>query len=263
LVPAAGGVVIGLAAGSTVLAVVLGVGAWLSGAAFALRRSFRRGRRAPSVTIDPWALPEPWRQYVRQAQTTGQQFDQALEQWREGPLRERLLTLRPLVVSAVEEVWSVARRGASLSGVPAAGGGAARRQLGAELQQVQAERMRVDPSSDDAELLATREAAIAAQIRAARKSEDAAGEAADRLRLMTAQLDEAVTRVLTLDRSPGGEVDPDSVDAFAPALQGLVQQIQTLQDGLRSIEAPSPSATAADGPVPSPPAVPPSAPSAS
>jgi hypothetical protein len=271
LVPAAGGAAIGLAAGSTALAVVLGVAAWVTGATFTLRRSRRRGRRPPPATIDPWAVPEPWRQYVRQAQSAGQRFDQGLEQWREGPLRERLLTLRPLVAAAVEEVWSVARRGAALSGAPAAAGRAsARRQLGTELQQVEAERLGLDPAAaEQAEMLATREAAIAAQIRAARKAEDAAGEAADRLRLMTAQLDEAITRMLTLELGPGGEVDPGAVDAYAPALEGLVQQIQALQDGLQSVEAPSPGSTSAGqpgpaaAPAPFPPAVPPSVPPAS
>lgn len=277
LIPAAGGVAIGLAAGSNALAVVLGIVAWLTGGALALGRGRRRGRdQARPAPIDPWAVPEPWRQYVRQAQSAGQRFDQAVQQGREGPLRERLLTLQPLVMQAVEEVWSVARRGAALSGPSARPGGGAtdRQRLGAELQEVQAERLRLDPAATGpAEVLAGREAAIAAQIRAARRAEDAAGEAADRLRLMTAQLDEAVTEVLELGLGPGGDADPAAMDALAPSLQNVVQQIQALQDGLRSIEAiglaptAGPVAAAGQGPgtapVSSPPAVPPSAPPAS
>ena len=113
LVPAAGGVAIGLAAGSTILAVVLGVGAWLSGAGVALSRSPGAGGRRGGA-IDPWAVPEPWRQYVRQARRAGQRFDQAIDQWPAGPLQDRLLTLQPLVAQAAEEVWSVAQRGAAL-----------------------------------------------------------------------------------------------------------------------------------------------------
>ena len=77
---------------------------------------------------------------------------------------------------------------------------------------------------------------MAAQIRAARGAEEAASEALDRLRLLTAQLDEAVTQVLALGLHPGGADDPGSMDAFARRVDDLVQQIEALQEGLRSVE---------------------------
>jgi hypothetical protein len=246
IVSVAGGVAIGVAVQSVVLAVVLGVGAWLGRMAYAVRRSSRQSAARPPA-IDPYAVPDPWRQYVRQAGAAGQRFDQAAGQWPEGPLRDRLLMLQPQVEDAVNEVWSVARRGAALTGSPATG--VSRRQLSAELQKVQAERLRLDPTaSQRAEVLAGREAAIAAQIRAARHAEDAAGQAADRLRLMTAQLDEAVTQLLELGlrhEDPSHQV----FDTVAPSIGELVDQIRALEDGLRSVETLGAAPSLGAGPI--------------
>src|SRR6516165_10049107 len=63
----AAGFLIGLAAQSLTLAIVLAVVGWLGRMVVAIARTRRRGRRLPLVTIDPFAVSEPWRQYVRQA----------------------------------------------------------------------------------------------------------------------------------------------------------------------------------------------------
>src|SRR6516165_12788368 len=63
----AAGFLLGLAAQSLTLAIVLAVVAWLGRMVVAIARTRRRGRRLPLVTIDPFAVSEPWRQYVRQA----------------------------------------------------------------------------------------------------------------------------------------------------------------------------------------------------
>jgi hypothetical protein len=170
--------------------------------------------------------------------------------------------LQPRLWQAVGEVWSVAQRGAALSGAaPDAAG--SRDQLSAELQRVQGERLRLDPAATaQAEVLAGREAAIAAQIRAAKRAEDAAGEAADRLRLMTAQLDDAVTQVLQLGLRRD-DAEAGVVDALGPSIDGLLEQIGALQEGLRAVEglgqAPSLGTGAGRGESPTRPAGPPPA----
>ena len=80
VVVTAAGVGIGVLDHSVVLAIVLGAGAWLGRMAVAVLRTAGAGRRLPLVTIDPFAVPEPWRQYVRQAVGARQRFDAAVAQ---------------------------------------------------------------------------------------------------------------------------------------------------------------------------------------
>jgi hypothetical protein len=268
----AAGVGIGLAAGSVTLAVVLGVVAWLGRIAFAVFRSRRKRRRLPVVTIDPFAVPEPWRQYVRQALGARQRFDQTLSQWPAGPLHDRLMLLQPRIGQATEEVWAVAQRGAALTGtvrgVPTGAAQPSIVQLSAELRRVQAEQQQVT-ASDRQAALARSEEAIAALLRAARRSEEAQAEVLDHLRLLTARLDEAVTQVAQLGLDPGGS--EGALDQVAGSVDALGEEISALHQGLQAAEAASSGAEVpgeavplAPAPAPAlPPVAPPSPPATS
>jgi hypothetical protein len=234
IVVTAAGFLIGLAAESLTLAVVLAVVAWLGRMVVAIART---RRRLPLVEIDPIAVSEPWRQYVRQALAARQRFDQAVSQWPDGPLKERLVMLAPRLGRATEEVWTVAQQGAALDGtVRGVSTGAVRPsidELSAELRRVQAERQQTSAPERQA-TLARSEDAIAGQLRAVRRSEAARAEVLDRLRLLTAQLDEAVTRVLSLglDR-PAGD---GTVQEVAGSVDALLEEISALHQGLREAE---------------------------
>jgi hypothetical protein len=261
IILAAAGVGIGLAAGSVILAVILGAGAWLGRMAYAVFRS-RRRRRLPLVTIDPYAVPEPWRHYVRQALGARQRFDHTVAPWPPGPLHDRLMLLQPRIGQATEEVWAVAQRGAALTGtvrgVPTGVAQPSMVQLSAELRRVQAERQRTD-APDRQAALGRSEEAIAAQLRAARRSEAAQAEVLDQLRLLTARLDEAVTQVAQLGLDP--LVGEGAVDQVAGSVDALGEEITALHQGLRAAEAASSGAEASIGELPAPaPALPPLAP---
>jgi hypothetical protein len=220
----------------------------------AIARSRRKGRRLPLVTIDPFAVSEPWRQYVRQAMASRQRFDQAVAGWPPGPMHDRLVLLQPRLDRAAGEVWAVAQQGAALDGtVRGVPTGAARPsidQLSAELRRVQVERQQQVPESDRQVALARSEEAVAAQLRAARRSEAVRGEVLDRLRLLTAQLDEAVTQLLALGlERPAGD---GSVEQVAGSVDALVEELGALQQGLREAGA---AATDLPAEVPPGPAV--------
>jgi hypothetical protein len=262
IILAAAGVGIGLAAGSVTLAVILGAVAWLGRMTYAVYRSRRKRRRLPVVTIDPFAVPEPWRQYVRQALGARQRFDQAVSQWPAGPLHDRLLLLQPRIGQATEEVWAVAQRGAALTGtvrgVPSGAAQPSIVQLSTELRRVQRERQQTE-APDRQATLGRSEEAIAAQLRAARRSEEAQAEVLDHLRLLTARLDEAVTQVaqLGLDQRVGD----GAVDQVAGSVDALGEEISALHQGLRAAEAASSGAEAPVGELPGPaPVLPPVAP---
>jgi hypothetical protein len=270
IILAGAGVGIGLLAGSVTLAVILGVVGWLLRMAYAVFRARRRGRRLPVVTIDPYAVPEPWRQYVRQALGARQRFDQTLSQWPAGPLHDRLMLLQPRIGQATEEVWAVAQRGAALSGtvrgVPTGAAQPSIVQLSAELQQLQAERQRTSATDRQAALDRSEEA-IAAQLRAARRSEQAQAEVLDHLRLLTARLDEAVTQVAQLGLDPRGS--EGGLDRVAGSVDALGEEISALHQGLQAAEAASLGAEASGEELPLrpapalPPAAPPSPPATS
>jgi hypothetical protein len=238
IVLAAAGVGIGLLAQSVVLAVVLGLGAWFARLLVAALRARGRRPRLPVVTIDPYAVPEPWRQYVRQAQSAQQRFDSSVATWPEGPLRDRLLLLQPRLHEGVNEVWVVAQRGAALGGTVAGGGQASVVQLSAELRQVQAEQQRT-PASDRQQALARSEEAIAAQLRAAHRTEEAKGEVLDRLRLLTARLDDAVTELLELGLERAGGAMEVSAEVATGSIDSLLDDIGALHEGLREAGAAS------------------------
>jgi hypothetical protein len=235
VVVTAAGFLIGLAAQSLTLAIVLAVVGWLGRMVVAIART---RRRLPLVKIDPIALSEPWREYVRQALAAGQRFAQAISGWPDGPLRDRLELLQPRLDRAVEEVWTVAQQGAALDGtVRGVRTSAARpsvEQLSDELRRVQAERQQTS-APDRQAALARSEEAIAAQVRAARQSESARAEVLDRLRLLTARLDDAVTRLETLglDR-PAAE---GSVEEVAGSVESLIDEIGALHQGLQEADA--------------------------
>jgi hypothetical protein len=233
----AGGFLIGLAAQSLTMAITLAVVAWLGRMVVALARTRRRGR-LPVVEIDPYAVSEPWRQYVRQALGARQRFDEALSGWPAGPLRDRLMLLQPRLAQATQEVWTVARQGAALDGtvrgVPTGGTRPSSDELSAELRQIQAERQQ-NPAADRQAALARSEEAVAAQLRAARRSDTSRAEVLDRLRLLTARLDEAVTQLIALglDR-PSAE---GSVEEAAGSVEAVLEEMGALQQGLREAGA--------------------------
>ncbi len=217
------------------LAVVLGVGAWVGrmAAAVAARARRIRAARPRPADVDPWSVPEPWRQLVRQAVAAQARFDEVVADWAPGPTRDRLVSLKPRLYAEVEEVGSLAHRGAVLTGwTPGGttGGLPSAKQLAQQLGEIEGERRTVGSQSPrrDASLARTEEA-VAAQLRALRSAEEAAALVHDRLRVLVAQLDQAVTALLVIGVEPAGQA---GADALAGSLDTILEQITALQQGL-------------------------------
>jgi hypothetical protein len=198
------GVGIGLLANSAVVAVVLGATFWAGRMVAALiARAVRQSRSRPKpADLDPWSVPEPWRQLVQQALAAQTHFDQTIQDWPAGPIKERLVALQPRVYVSVEQVGAIAKRGAALggwSGGIAIPGRPSADQLSEQLRQVADERQQLSEEAPQRDaILARTEESIAAQLRAVRNAEDAAAMTHDRLRLLVATLDQTVTSLLAL-----------------------------------------------------------------
>lgn len=230
LVVTAAGAGIGVLDHSVVLAVVLAAVGWtgrMAAAVFGRRRRERAGRPHPAE-LDPWSVPEPWRQLLRQAASAQSRFDQLVAGWRPGPTRERLLSLQPQIYGEIADLGTMAHHGAAAAGWTGAmadPGRPSAEGLAAELERARVERAHLGQSSGGqsaparAAELARHEEAVAAQLRAYRHSEQVAAEIQDRLRQAVARLDESITGLLALDA--GGPAVPSALDELTDGITSL------------------------------------------
>ena len=229
LVLAGAGVGLGIVAHlGLLIAAVLGASFWGLRVGVASARAAGRRRRAQRPEpIDPYAVAEPWRRFVRESLTAQAKFDQAVARCPPGPMRERLQTVARRVHDGVRECWRVAHLGAALD---AALAGLDPEATSAEMRRLQdtfrpggVKGAAPGPGADARDQT---EAALAAQLQAAHRIEAAAQRATDRLRLLTSELNAAVASAveLSLDVS-----DPASAGALADNVETVVGEIESLR----------------------------------
>jgi hypothetical protein len=231
----AAGVGLSLIAALPVGAVVgVGVCGWGVGVAVSAAVASRRKRRTHRrERIDPYAVPDPWRRFVRESLTAQTKFSQAVGRRPAGALRDRLNEIARRVDDAVQQCWRVAQLGAALSG---ALGDLDPSHTREELRRVQEQRHRQLESgaSSTADLDQT-EAALASRLQSTRRLESAVQRATDRLRLISAQLNEAVASAVELALDTDEAVDPT---LLAGQVDGVVSEIEALRQAMEEAEAP-------------------------
>lgn len=204
-------------AGLPIAAVVAaGAAAWAGRVAAAVPRD------SNSRHIDPFALQDPWRTFVRSAQQARRKFDEAVRGARRGPMRDRLTEIGARLDDAVDECWRVARQGHALVDA----------------------RSKLDTADVERELTSlggshTKTAeALEAQLASARRLEATITDVRDRLRLLDARMDEAVARAVELSVS-GGDVD---LGGLGHDVDGLVGDMEALRQGLEEADRAAPGA---------------------
>ena len=235
---AAVGAGIGVADHSVIVAVILAVAGWgtrMGAAVVGTRRRARAAAPRPAA-LDPWSVPEPWRQLLGQAMGVQARFDHTVAAWPPGPIRDHLRDLQPRVWAEVDGLGAMARRDAAAAGwtgAAVAPGGATSEQMSEELRRVQADRAALPPAATGrAADLARREEALAAQLRARHDAAQVAAAAQDRLRSALARLDAAVTDLIgTADAATGGP------DRTGPGPAGVASALDSLSDELGSLRA--------------------------
>jgi hypothetical protein len=220
------GILVAAAGASTAILVglpvvaVAGVGAL----AWAARVGFAVPRNAAEPRVDAGRLKEPWRNFVREAQQAQQQFAQALSRAPKGPLHDRLATIADRIASGVHECWKVAQAGNDLA--------IARGQI--DLADITRQRQGVDAD---------------AQLAAVARMDRVIADTTDRLRLLDARLDEAVTRAIELSVRADS---PDELRGLGDDVDSLVGDMESLRLGLDEVDGSTS--------LPPPPAAPPPAP---
>jgi hypothetical protein len=209
-----------------------GLIAWALGVAVTtvLARLRRRRRQRPSP-IDPYGVPDPWRRFVRESLGAQAKFAQAVEQCRPGPLRDRLEEVGRRIDEAVRECWRVARLGAALD---AALANVDPEQTSTDLRALQEVRRQRLASGQSIEALEQTESALALRLQSGRRIQAAGQRATDRLRVVTAQLNEAVASAAEVSL---GATDAITTATLAASIDTVVVEIEALRKALEETEA--------------------------
>ncbi len=205
-------------------AAILGALAWAARVALAVPR------RAKGEAIRPSSLSQPWRGFVEGARESRDRCAKAAERLRPGPLQSRLRDVSRRLDQAVAECWRVAQQGDALEG--------ALRQLDAqavraELGQIRAERARSRGESKAS--LERAEQSVRAQLASVDRLERVASDARNRLRVLNAQLDEAVAQAVELSVSSS---DTSQLSPLSADVDSVVGELESLREALEETSAP-------------------------
>jgi len=227
---------VAILAGLWPLAPVAALVGWGAKVAMAVPR-----KRRQSV-INPGRLPDPWKTFVIEAAQAAKRFDEMVRTLPSGPLRTELTEVGQRVSEGVRDCWEIANRGVALD--------RARTQLGLgqannELDRLRGERALREQQAMDLESIDRAISAVQRQLAAGQRVETAAFEARDRLRVLNAQLDEAVAAVVEMSLRPGND---RSAGAIRGQVDGIVDELEALRlalDETDSLTAPSSGSAAA------------------
>ena len=211
---AGGGAAAAIVAGLPLVAAA-GVGAlaWAGRVAFAIPRAPKREH------IDPFALAEPWRGFVRSALQAQARFDRTVQSAKAGPLRDRLAEIGERVQTGVSESWQVANRAQEISNAVA--------QLDTMDARTQLAALERDTSAPSESRTRT-EQSLRAQIESADRMDAIVRDARDRLRLLDARLDEAAARAVELSV----EASDEGVLGLSSDVDNVVTDMEALRQAL-------------------------------
>ncbi|MEZ5233445.1 MAG: hypothetical protein R2749_12170 [Acidimicrobiales bacterium] len=185
-------------------------------AAFVVMRRNGDPRRAAAIgaaAIDPFTVNEPWRRFVQDALKARTRFEEAVHSAAPGPLRDRLDEIGRSLEAGVERTWATARQGQALRD--------ARRRIdtNAVSSRLSTIRSSTDPNASKTV------ASLEAQLALAQRLDSITREAESKLRLLQAQLEEAVARAAELSVRAGD----------AGELAGVQHDIAEVSDQLEAL----------------------------
>lgn len=197
--------------------VAIGVLCWLvAGGLLLVARQSGTGKDR----IDPFAVGEPWRRYVKGSLTARNRFDEARRNTRPGPLRDRLDDLRRSIDSGVQECWRVARQAQTVSDARSRLDAPALRRRLASLEEAGN-----DPAA----------AAVRSQLGSAERLDGVITETTQRLETLEARLTEAVARATEVAALAGHDED---LDGLGSDVEDVVDQLEALRLALTETSGP-------------------------
>lgn len=175
---------------------------------------------ARPANIDPFALSEPWRQIMQQAEGAGRKLRATVTGSRDGPLKQTMQDIAEQLERGLAEAWEIAKRGDEIDD-------AVRRLDPTSLRsKLDTLRRRRDDDGASPEADAAIES-VERQLATADRLKLQSAETAATLRLTQTQLDELVARASEVQL---GAVDTDSyrrdVDDLVIRLEALHQAVE-------------------------------------
>jgi type IV secretory pathway TrbD component len=215
-------ITVGLVVGSVALVLLVGGPWWLAAlagvAVWAIRVliSTQIATRVKALPrrIDPFALREPWRFFVRDALRSQRRFAEATDRLAPGPLRNRLLEISVRVNHGVEECWEVAQRGQHLTD--------SRRSIDVDRIRRTLDTARFGPEDP-------RRTSAEVQLASHDRILDLEHHTRERLEILDARLTESVVRASELSARAA---DLGQLDEIADAVDGIVGDLESLRLGL-------------------------------
>lgn len=214
---------IGFASGQWLLAGVAGIALYAASVAIAMPK----GPRA--VSIDPFAISEPWRQIVQGSQSAARKLRATVDGANAGPLKQQLLGIAAQVERGVAGVWQVAQQGDEIDRAVRHLDPTALRSKLATLEL----RSASTPSPETTAAIESVRRQLASADRLTTKS----NETATNLRLNQTRLDELVARAAEV------RVGAAAPDTYARDVDDLIVQLEALHIAIaetHGLESPHP-----------------------
>lgn len=225
-------IVAGLLAGNVVVGIVLALVVIGARAAWGAMRS-GAAATVTTNTIDPFAVGEPWRLFVRDAVQAQTRFRDATADVREGPIRERLARIGASVDDSVDQVWQTAKQGHALR--------QARNRIDTAAVQQKLDATGPADLADADDITDKVRGAFESQLSSAERIDSVIERSTQRLQLLTAQLDEAVARAAELAVSTSDLTQFDDVGAD---IDHVTEEMEALRLALEETGGPSATGSA-------------------
>jgi len=179
-------------------------------------------------SIDPFTLGEPWRFFVRDALSARRRFEDAVGRARPGPLRDRLGEIGDQLTEGVNRTWATAQQGQTLR--------EARRRIDTNKVSQRIAQLEGSPDLNAEGTLAS----LRAQLASADRLDRVTAEAESKLRLLQAQLDEAVARAAELSVKAG---DVGELAGVGDDIAHVVDEMEALRLALEETSGGGATAT--------------------
>ncbi|MCP5027044.1 MAG: hypothetical protein GY929_12245 [Actinomycetia bacterium] len=203
------------------LAVAIGGGLLAGAGRVAIAGAPSSATRRPT-RIDPFAVGEPWRVFVREALQAQARFATLVNDVSDGPFRDRLDEIGRSVDLAVEDCWINSRRAHELSRV--------RRQI--DTRALERRLAGLDDVANRAGTVEDLRSSLVAQLDSARRIDSAIENAHSRLEILDVRLAESVTRAAEL-ASMG---DQPGLTGLAADIEGVVDEMEALRRALDEVD---------------------------
>ncbi len=187
---------------------------WAAAIALVALRMMARSDRPDNV--DAFALREPWRFYVRDAQKAQRDVSKTIANTADGPIRERLVTIHERLGDGVDEVWQISNLGQTLADN--------RKRI--DLDDLKRRLAKAEDASATGGDTARQVSALRSQLESASRLEGRLESTTARLDTLDAQLKDTATRAFEL--STAGEIG---------AAESLVSNVETMVDELEALRA--------------------------